>query len=391
MTIKIVNGRVVRDRLCAGQSVYLKNGKILAVTGEELPFDRVVDAEGCFVAPGFIDLHVHGGGGADFMDGGVEPVVTAAAAHLAHGTTTLFPTTLASSFSVLRESLLDVRMAAALSADPSGPRLPHIPGAHLEGPYFSPAQAGAQNPAYITPPVPADYGAILEEFGPFIRRWSYAPELPGADEFLDALNANGTVPAVGHSDAAYPDVKRACDRGCRLATHLYSGMSTITRRGGYRVPGVLESAYLLDEMDVELIADGCHLPAELLRLAVKVKGPHRVCLITDAMRGAGMPEGPSMLGRKSECTPCVIEDGVAKMTDRSGFAGSVATADRLVRTMVNAGVSLTDAVTMMTATPARVMGLSRKGRLEPGFDADVVLFDEDVRIRQVLLSGDSEG
>jgi N-acetylglucosamine-6-phosphate deacetylase len=174
-----------------------------------------------------------------------------------------------------------------------------------------------------------------------------------------------------------------------LATHLYSGMSGVSRRNAFRYAGVIESAFILDEMDVEIIADGIHLPPPLLKLVYKIKGPDRMALITDAMRGAGMPEGESVLGNRYAGLKVIIEDGVAKLPDRSSFAGSVATADRLVRNMITmAGVPITEAVRMMSSTPARIMHVAdRKGTLIEGKDADIVIFDEDIIIDTTIIKG----
>jgi len=173
-----------------------------------------------------------------------------------------------------------------------------------------------------------------------------------------------------------------------MFTHFYSGMSMLTRRGPYRKLGAVESAYLLDGTQVEIIADNCHLPPELLRLILKGFGTERVSLVTDAMRGAGMPEGESALGRIGEEMPCIITDGVAMLPDKTSFAGSVATTDRLVRTMVQkAGVSVLDAIRMMSENPARLLGLSQKGSIKPGMDADIVIFDEAITVKTVLAKG----
>jgi N-acetylglucosamine-6-phosphate deacetylase len=165
-------------------------------------------------------------------------------------------------------------------------------------------------------------------------------------------------------------------------------MSTITRRGGFRELGVIESAYLLDDMAVEIIADGKHLPPELLRLICKLKNTDKISLVTDSMRGAGMGGGPSLLGRLGESMPCIIEDGVAKLPDKSAFAGSVATADILLKTMINeAGVSIPDAVKMITKNPAGILGLDHKGDIAENLDADIVIFDGEINIKNVIVMG----
>lgn len=379
--VKLTNGKIIDEEILSGKNLYVEKGVIVAVTERELPCEQVIDVDGAYIAPGFIDIHTHGAGGHDFMDGTVEDVKQAAKTHMRYGTTTLLPTMLSCGTDTIEQA---VSLARQASEDLE---MPNIPGIHLEGPYFSPRQAGAQRPEFLTPPIPEEYTSIVEGAAGFVRRWSFAPELEGAVDFCRYLVAHGIEPSVGHSDAEYADVLRVYEAGCRTATHMYSGMSTIVRKNGFRVLGVVESCYLLGDMIVEVIADGCHLPPELLRMIYQMKGADHICLVTDSMRGAGMPEGPSVLGRWQDGLPCVIEEGVAKMTDRKAFAGSVATFDRLVRVCYkDAGIPLPACIQMASATPASVIGLSdSKGRLRPGYDADIVIFDEDVRIQQVLL------
>ncbi|MCL2772690.1 MAG: N-acetylglucosamine-6-phosphate deacetylase [Oscillospiraceae bacterium] len=384
MVIKISGGKIISDNnIITGKSLFIRDGKVLYVTDESLPFDKGIDAGGNYVSAGFIDMHTHGGGGCDFMDGGPIPITEAAKLHLSHGTTSILPTSLACSTQTLMEFIADVKQVMTEKT-----AVANIIGVHLEGPYFSVNQRGAQNPDYIKPPDRKEYEEIIEFAGRIIKRWSFAPELDGSVAFCKTLLKNSIVPAIAHSDAVYSDVKNICDCGCGLVTHFYSGMSTITRHGGFRELGVIESAYLLDDMSVEIIADGRHLPPELLRLICKLKGIDKISLVTDSMRGAGMGEGPSLLGRVGESMPCIIEDGVAKLPDRSAFAGSVATADILVRTMVKeAGVSIPNAVKMMTKNPASILGLLNKGDIADGFDADIVIFDEDINIKNVIVMG----
>lgn len=379
--IGLINGRIIGEQVIEEKKLWIEDGKIAAITDEDFPGAEVIDVHGAYIAPGFIDIHTHGAGGYDFMDGTVDAIKKAALMHMSHGTTTLLPTTLSYGIDSIKEAIQQVKEAS------SDPELPNIPGVHLEGPYFSLQQAGAQDPAYITPPVKEDYEEIVRQADGFIKRWSYAPELEGAQEFCEYLIQNGISPSVGHSNAEYAEVLEAYEKGCRMVTHLYSGMSTIVRKNAYRVLGVVESAYLLDDMVAEVIADGCHLPPELLQLIYKCKGPDKICLVTDSMRGAGMPDGPSVLGRMQDGMPCIIEDGVAKLMDRSAFAGSVATFDRLVRVFhKKAGVPLEDCIKMASTTPARMIGLAeRKGKLCVGYDADIVVFDEDIQVKKVFV------
>lgn len=385
-TIAIINARALTpQRIINDCCLLIRDGKIadIGIKGMDLSGARVIDARGQYVAPGFIDLHIHGGGGHDFMDNTVEAYLAIARTHARYGTTALCPTTLTAE----REDLLKTLEVYDLAHRQNSQGAQFI-GLHLEGPYFAVSQRGAQDPKYIRNPDPVEYREILAA-SPHIRRWSAAPELPGAMAFGRYLRSQGVLAAVAHTDAVYDDVVMAVENGYSLATHLYSSMSGVTRRECFRYAGVIEAAYILDEMDVEIIADGVHLPAPLLNMVHKFKGAHRTALITDAMRGAGMPPGESVLGNKDTGLKVIIEDGVAKLPDRTSFAGSVATADRLVRNMVQlAGVNLLEAVQMITATPARIMGIQdTKGSLTVGKDADVVIFDDDITIQQTIVGG----
>jgi len=381
--IKITNGKLLTPEGISEKILYIENGKIVEISDCDKSCDVEINAEGNYVSPGFIDMHCHGGAGHDFMDGTKEDVLKAAHAHLKHGTTTIYPTSLACDIDVLKNALNMIREAQKECKS-------NIPGVHLEGPYFSKDQCGAQNLEYITPPDEAEYKELVSLYGDLIKKWSFAPELEGSEKFCEFLIENGIVPSIAHSNAKYEDVKAVYDKGLRSMTHFYSCMSTITREKGFRKLGIIESAYLLDDINIEIIADGCHLPPELLKLICKSFKVENIALVTDAMRGATQPDGPSVLGRLDDGLDCVVEDGVAKLLDRSAFAGSVATADRLVRTMYKlAGVSICDAVKMMTSSPAKMMGLKTKGRLEKGMDADIVIFDDNINIKEVIVNGET--
>jgi len=348
------------------------------------PGERRIDLGGRILAPGFIEIHSHGAGGHDFMDGSAEAVLEACRTHLRHGVTALYPTTLTCAAPELVRVL---ELIGKARQEREG--MPAIPGVHLEGPYLSPEQAGAQDPRYLRHPEPREYLGLLERFD-FIRRWTAAPELPGGLALGRDLSARGIVASIGHSNAGYEEVLAAFRGGYSLVTHLFNGMSRLVRRNAWMHLGVAESALAIDGLAVELIADGKHLPAPLLRLIYKVKGPQGICLTTDSMRAAGQEVKESILGSLEDGQRVPVEDGVAFMPDRQSFAGSVATADRLVRTMVQlADVPLAEAVRMLTHTPARVMGIDgRKGSLEPGRDADLVAFDEGIRIGLVMVEGE---
>lgn len=377
------------DGILENYSVRTHEGKIADVCRGSAPTcaDALeIDGEGLYLSAGFIDIHVHGGGGYDFMDGSDEAFIGAMRAHMKHGTTSMAPTTLTAEDEEL-EAVFEA--ARRVRRSDQADELPEILGLHLEGPYVDPDMAGAQDPKYIKKPSDGSWRRVAETAGDDLLIWTVAPELPGADDMCLALKDRGIVFSAGHSGAKYPDVKRAVDSGYTMVTHLYSSMSTIIRENGYRVPGLLEGAMLHDELCVEVIADGLHLPPELLRLIYKTKGRDRMVLVTDAMRGAGMPDGEYILGSLKRGQTVSVFDGIAHMPDGVSFAGSVATADRLIRVMTQkAGVSLSDAVAMMTLNPAREIGADdRKGIVIPGYDADMVLFDGDINIRRVIRGG----
>ena len=368
-------------------NLLLEEGKILAVlpAGFAPPAPVVVDGEGLYASSGLIELHTHGAGGHDFMDGTPEAYEGACEMHLKHGVTTILPTTVASSDAEYRRTIDSFRQA---QRDRSQRQC--LLGMHFEGPYFPPQRAGGMDPDYIMPPRRQAYLELMDYGSGCIARWTAAPELPGAEQFAADCLANGILPSIGHTDATIRDVRRAMEAGFRHVTHLYSDMSTVTRESGFRVPGVLECAFLFDELWVEVIADGCHLPPDLMQMIYRLIGPERLQLCSDSIRPAGTGEaGEVIVGSLENGVRGVIEDGVAKFLDRSAFLGSIQVGTDLVRTMYRrAGVPLPQAVRMMTENPARILRIDdRKGRLLPGYDADIILFDEDVRVRRVFYRG----
>lgn len=384
--LKIYNGNIITPgKIIKGGTVLISDGIITAVSERDIdaPGAVLLDAGGRYISPGFIDIHIHGGGGHDFMDNTVEAFLGIASLHVRHGTTSISPTTLTSSKEDLLETLRIYEIADKQNTSGS-----QFIGMHLEGPYFAVNQCGAQDPRYIRDPDPEEYKEILAGTS-VIKRWSAAPELKGAIEFGKYITAKGILAAIAHTDAIYEEALEAFENGYTLATHLYSGMLGVTRRNAYRYAGVIEAAFLIDGMDVEIIADGIHLPPPLLKLVYKIKGAKKTALITDAMRAAGMPEGESVLGSLKNGLKVIVEDGVAKLPDRSAFAGSIATADQLVRNMIKmADVPLPEAVRMAALTPATIMKMDdKKGSIEVGKDADIVIFDEDINIEKTIIKG----
>lgn len=378
---------ILRDRIADGMALLTHGDTIAAIVPENTPVSpdyRVVDLGGNYLAPGFIDLHTHGAGGADFMDAEPESFLTAARVHALHGTTALCPTTLSGEFD---ETLrVFAAYAEAKKRNQDGAR---FVGLHLEGPYFAMSQKGAQDPKYIRPPVQAEYERFLDACGDIVR-WSAAPELPGAMAFGRDLAGRGILPSIAHTDADFDTAAEALANGYTHVTHLYSCMPGVHRVNAYRVAGAIEAALYFDGFTVEIIADGCHLPAALLKLIYKCKGAERIALVTDSMRGAGMPEGDSILGSRARGMAVSIHDGVAWLPSGDAFAGSVATMDRLVRNMVTlADVPLYEAVKMASATPAKIIGLRKKGVLSPGMDADMVVLDKSLHVADTIIAGRS--
>ena len=386
----IINGRLILpDGVIAEDKVLIySDGKIEEIIPsgefESEKVSELIDAGGRYVSPGFIDMHIHGGGGHDFMDGTVEAFLGVARAHAKHGTTAMIPTTVTSTDEELFRSFEVFREACRQNTEGA-----KMLGMHLEGPYFNPDKAGAQDPEYLKIPTPEHYEEILEKGADVICRWSASVELEGVEGLGKALKKHGIIASVAHTDAVYDEVVDAHNAGFTLMTHFYSAMSSVVRRNAFRHAGAVEAAYLLEDMNVEIIADGIHLPKALLQFVYKFKGPKRTALCTDAMRGAGMPEGEYRLGSLKNGQTVIVENGVAMLSDRSALAGSVATADRLVRTMINlAEVPLYDAVQMMTSTPASILGIHEsKGSLAAGMDADIVIFDENIIISRTIIAG----
>jgi len=365
-----------------GDMKHLKTTHTTRTTNEE-----IIDCKGKYLSPGFIDLHTHGGGGHDFMDGTKQAIVEGARTHMRHGTTSIMPTTLTSSDEDLFKTIDAYHQAATEKEN-----MPHLLGLHLEGPYFSQEYRGAQPEKYIINPNPKHYMRILEYAEGAVKRWSLAPELAGAIEMAGKLSQMGVMISAAHTSATYEQIKEAFEHGVASLTHFYLAMSGIVKVNGHRKLGTIESGYLIDGMAVELIADGVHLPAELLRLILRCKNHDEIFLATDSMRAAGMPDGKYLLGSESDGQEVIVEDGIAMQLDRSSFAGSVATADRLVRVMVSeVGLPVWEAVRMITLNPARLLGVDKEiGSLEVGKQADVVVFDEDVFVDGVYVGGNGK-
>ena len=361
-----------------GGSILVEDNKIKEVLTSATPVAgaEVVDAKNCIAAPGGIEMHVHGGGGRDFMEGTEEAFRVAVNAHLQNGTTAIFPT-LSSSTVPMIEAACET--CDKMMAEPDSPVL----GLHLEGPYFNPKQAGAQIPEWIKAPVKYEYAPLLDKYK-CMKRWDEAPELPGSIEFIECCKEHGVLPSIGHTRATYEDVHRANEAGMTHATHFYNAMPVVYKNREFKVAGTVESIFAEQNMTVEMIADGIHVPPIMLRMIYQIKGVEKTALVTDSL-ACSCTHGDAAFDPR-----VILEDGVCKLADRSALAGSIATMDRLIRTCVQqAGIPLEDAFRMSSETPARIMGvLDRKGTLEAGKDADIVLYTpEALELKYVMQMG----
>ncbi len=388
MKLAIRNAKIITPIRVIPRGAVLVDGSRIAAVSEEndLPgggADKVIDAQGLYLSPGFIDIHVHGGAGEDATESDAEGIVRMCEGHARFGTTSILPTTLAAPAEVLKRAMAEIEKAMKLA------KRSNILGIHMEGPYLSQPQRGAQSEEHVRDPDEGEYIELLNSSS-HIRLMGAAPERPGALKLGRELRSRGIVASIAHSDASAEEVARAIEHGYSDITHIYSGCSGVVRRNAYRVAGVIEAGFLRDELTVQVIADGKHLPAELLQLIYKNKGADRISLITDGLNFAAVEDlREGAVYRQKNGVEVVLEDGVMKLMDRQSFAGSVATSSRLVRNMIEmAGVPLRDAVKMATWTPAKVLSLHhRKGVVAEGYDADLVLFDREVNAKLVVVRG----
>lgn len=371
---------VTPNRVIDVGGVEVHKDKIIKVfQGED--YDKsayCIDCKGNYLSSGFIDTHIHGAGGADFMDGTLQSAEKITTISADHGTTALLGTTLSASRERIEKALDNIHMAMK-----TGVKGAKIVGAHLESNYFSMEQKGAQNSAYIYPPKREEYEDYLSRAK--IRMVTAAPEVEGVLELAYDLQSRGICVSMGHTCANYEQVVAGIEAGFSHVTHAYNGMSYYSNTNYYPAMGTCESVLLRDEVTIEVIADGKHVSIPMLKLLYKVKGAEKMHAITDAVM-AGMPEGNYRLGDLET----LVTDGVCMLKDRTSFAGSIATTDTLLRTLYKkAEIPLCDAVKMLTTTPARVIGLhAHKGRIAVGYDADINVFNENIDILSTMIMGE---
>lgn len=378
MLKQIVNGRILTPKgWLEGGSVIIEDNKIKAVSNIDLHIvdAEIIDAKGCYVVPGGIDLHTHGGGGRDFIEGSEDAFRAAVNAHMKHGTTTIYPTLSSSTIPSIEAAC---QVCQKLMAEENSPVL----GLHIEGSYINPKQAGAQNPVLIKAPLADEYETLLNKYS-CIKRWDVAPELQGSVEFITECRKHGVLTALTCTRATYEDVVAANDAGLSHAAHFYNAMPVVYKEHEFKVPGTVESVYALQDMTVEVIADGIHVPPVMLNVVYQIKGVEKTALITDSLAYAASE------GNVSSEPSVILEDGVCKLADHSALAGSIATMDVLIRTCIHrAEIPMIDVFRMVSETPAKIMGIfDRKGSIEEGKDADIMMFDDDIDLTYVMQMG----
>lgn len=384
-SLLIKNANVVLPDEVKLTNVLIKDGKIDAI-GYNGNADQELDVNGNYLLAGFVDIHVHGGGGADFMDATPEAFKTAVKSHLEHGTTTLLPTAMTATESDLTDFLNTFKEFKKNSEYAN-----LTPGVHLEGPYFSGANAkssGAQPSGLLRLPDEAEMDRLLKIADGDIIRWDAAPELDGSDMFAKKCLDNGVTCSIAHSAATSEQAQKGIDNGFSHVTHFYNAVTTYRKEGQKVLAGVVEAAYLNDNVTIELICDGRHIPRDILRLALKIKGADKVSAITDGMRIAGTDLQSGKLGSLKNGTEVIVDDTVAKLPDMSSYAGSIATMDRCLKVLCkDYGIDILTASKMLSLAPAKHIKAKNIGKIEEGFNADLVICDNQFNLCSVIKNG----
>ncbi|MEO8129712.1 MAG: amidohydrolase family protein [Bryobacteraceae bacterium] len=376
---------ILPDRILEAGYVVIEDGRISSV-GARKP-RGLPEIRGAYISPGYIDIHIHGGAGADYMDGTADAVRTANRAHLGRGTTTVFPTTTTGSTLELERMLTACAQVRIQWAVEDGAQ---IAGVHYYGPYFAPDKVGCHSATGRRDPDAAEYKRFLA-MG-LIRIATCAAELPGAAAFYRAAHRRRCLVTCGHSDATWTEMRAAFRAGVRHVDHFWCAMSSVASlRARYGTPmqGSMEEFVLANgEMSTEVIADGCHLSPELLNFAYRMKGAERLCLVTDANRALGMPPGEYRFGPND--TGSLFEsDGKVGFVRGKGLASSVVALDTMVRNMKSATkAGVHEVVRMASLTPAERSGIAKEtGSLEAGKRADVLVLNRQLQVKRVFAGG----
>ena len=380
--IIIINGTIITPfHLVSGKAIIIEKGRIREIANKEelstatLTGAEVIEGKDKFIAPGYIDIHVHGGGGSDVMDGDYEAINQIAIAHSHFGTTSFLPTTMTMSKDKIIRSLRSICEAVK-----KGTAGAEILGIHMEGPYINPEKKGAQKEEEIKKISIEEFLEFNQASGNLIRLVTIAPEMPGAIGLIKYLYKQGIIASVGHSNATYVQTQAGIQAGLSHVTHTFNAMRGLH----HREPGVVGAALTSPELTVEVIADGIHIHPIVLKILTKIKEGEKIVLITDSMRAAGLKEGTYDLGGQE----VIVAKGQARLKDGT-LAGSVLTMDKAVKNMVNkVGIQLPKVIQMASFNPARSIGIDdKKGSLEPGKDADIVILNKNLETELTIVAG----
>lgn len=382
MITAYLNGNVIFEDGVHRTNVYAQNGKITEISDAVIPSDHIVDCRGLYLSPGFADIHVHGGGGFSAMSDDPEEIVKMCRAHALRGTTSIVPTTLAAPVERLQRAMDNIGKAKRLCTDAN------ILGIHLEGPFLSMKKKGAQSPDNILVPTKENLSALLD-YSSDLLMIGAAPEVENGMLVGEEAAKRGVVASIAHSDADFAVAEEALAHGYSDITHIFSAGSAMHKNGIFREVGVAEAGLALDGFTTQFIGDLRHLPYGAIKLIYKAKGPDKAYAITDGLEYAALDMEEGDLFTQENGQAVVYEDGVMKLADRSCLAGSVATSHLLVRNMVKrCGIPLADAVKMASLTPLRVVGFAdRKGKIQTGYDEDIILFDDNINVSYVCVNG----
>lgn len=370
----IKNAQIVTSDGIIEGSVEIKNGKILSILKDKFPDGDGIDAGGNFLAPGFIDMHIHGISGFDAMDKNYNSINSMSKSLLKHGVTSFVPTTMTVDIDSIKNSVENISKAMIKGVEGA-----NIAGIHIEGPFISSEMVGAQDPKYVRKPSKKDFEYIVGPYSNNIKTVTIAPEVDGAVEFIKYIASLGINASCGHTNGKYDDLVCGIKAGISHATHLYNAMRGFHHREPGIVGGIFDTG-----ITTEIIADGIHSHFAAVRCAYRLKGPDKLALITDAMMACDMKDGNYTLGGQK----VYVKDGAARIAGGQ-LAGSTLTLDKAVKNVINnCAVNITDAVKMASSTPARILKIdNEKGYIKVGYDADIVIFDDNINIIKTFVSG----
>lgn len=370
--LAIVNGKVIMDESVEHKAVLVEGDRILDICAKVPDEAEIIDAQGQYVSPGFIDIHIHGCNGFDIMTDTYESLMNISPYLLSTGVTGFLATTMTESLGKIRETIREAKRAYCNTSGAD------LLGIHMEGPFISSQYKGAQNPQYIQKPSIESFREICGDNEDLVKIVTLAPELEGACEFIEYLKERDVVPSIGHTNADYEEARRGIGWGIKCSTHTFNGMKGFA----HREPGAL-GAVMDSDIMAEVIADGIHVHPAALRILAKLKGLDNLILVTDSMMAAGMEDGRYSLGGQK----VNVEDGVARLSSGQ-LAGSTLTMNRAVRNIKDfLNITVPQAVSMAAGNPARLLGLKDRGKLAKGYKADIIIFNEDIRVTRVIKSG----